>query len=129
MPKLLTVYNLGMDALKSMFYLQWDPSFSFFAEQVLTQDELMIRVPSISIPEDGMSTYQINHLAHVFDRPGGKIEMNKNISLTMRVDQNFRIYQAFKNWKDSILNSQTGVIGDITSGLTNCLIVYTVKSH
>lgn len=123
-------FNLGADALKSLFIIQFDPAFPIFSNLGVTADDLMFRMTSFSVPGSGVSTKEVHWLTQKFLRPGGKIDEEKTLTLqNVRIDVKYALLQAFYDWKDQAANSYTGTIGDlIGSGMTSPFTVQPVKS-
>lgn len=130
MPRIVDVHDLGLDALSNLFVVYFDGlsnlAGGYFSS--ITDDELMFRIQDFPIPASGVNTYEINWWSQTFERPGGKIDAPRELSLNIRIDQNWKIYTAFMNWKQGIANMYNGNLGDVTNNNTATLIASPVVS-
>ena len=126
-----SVFSLGADALKSLFVVRFmDPTFAPFVNNGLSQDELMFRLTTFSVPEGGVEPQEVHFLTQKLTRPGGQIDEPKQITLPFRIDKGFRMLQALYDWRDMAANTYTGVIGDlIGTGMTTSLSVFPISSQ
>lgn len=130
MPSIDTIYNSGLDALANLFEVSIDLSSNtevskLFGDNI--KNELIFRIQNFSVPSSEVSTYEVNWGPWTFDRPSGKISQNREISMDIRVDKRYEIYQGFVNWKNAIQNEYTGVTSNYNDYLVD-IAVYPVSS-
>lgn len=124
-------FNIGADALKNLFVVQFDPTFPVFANLGVTADDLMFRMTQFTVPKSGVGNKEVHWLSQKFLKPDGTIDEEKTLTLSsVRIDLQYSILQAFYDWKDQAANSYTGSIGDILgSNMTSPFHVQPVSSQ
>ena len=126
-----TVFNLGQDAYKSLFVVQFDETFPFFKRLGLKAADLTFRITQFDIPASPVATEEIRWWTQKLVRPGAQSTEDKSLTLSnFRVDHGYKVLQAFYDWKDACLNSYSGEMGDIhAAGLTTNITVMPVTSN
>lgn len=98
------VFNAGADAFSNHYSIILPTSITQLAGIV---DPLTLRINKVSIPEKKITNYDIEKRGRSFSRPNGKIDQEKDVSLTFRVDKKFLCYKAISNWMNYIQNNET----------------------
>lgn len=118
-----SVVNLGLDAMSNLFLVKIDKNLSTFLPSPSNEDEgaegvaeddygVTYRVQDISIPSTGVNTYEVHYLTQSYERPGGKVEMPREINMNIRMDRDWNIYKALLAWKEATHNQKTGAVAD-----------------
>ena len=109
------IYKAGDDALANQFIVVIPP-FQGILDNVYTS----MRINTIEIPDSSIATYEIHSGTQKMTKAAGKSETANEFSFTFRNDKFWRTYQGFKNWKDYVLNEETGIMAeDIAPGGTS----------
>lgn len=101
------IRNLGDDALENLFEMSIGP-IAFITDLQST----LLRIQGFTIPATGITTYDVHYQTQKITKPNGKIDAPNEFDFTFRVDRNWTIYRGFKNWKNAIANSATGIIAN-----------------
>lgn len=124
-----TLYQMGDDALGNQFEVSFSALSLFDA-----LDSLKMRTTNVDIPEYSVSTYTVEHKTQSMVKVGGKITTPKEITLTLRVDKYWGLYNAIKDWLKYIGGEETGqmaednILGGESSFRTD-FTVYTLDSN
>ena len=119
------LHNLGDDALSNLFDCILVP-FPGAIDAVNTQ----FRIQNVSIPSVGVGTYETHYKTQRITKPNGKIEDPKEFSFDYRVDKNWNIYNGFKNWKNIVANTKTGIMTpDLPGSIRIPITVITTDSN
>lgn len=109
------IYLAGDDALANQFQVIIPP-FQGIVDNVYTT----LRITTIEIPDSAVGTYEINYGTQKMTKASGKIDTANEFSFTFRNDKQWNTYQGFKNWKDFVINEETGIAAeDIAPGGTS----------
>lgn len=95
----------GEDALTNHFNMII-PAFP----NALAVASLNLRILTVEIPAQTLSTYTITKRGKTFERPGGVSEQGNEFTFTYRVDKYFQTYQAISQWLGFIKSPTTGAM-------------------
>jgi hypothetical protein len=73
-------------------------------------------------PEHGVVTYEVIKKGQKVVKPGGAEEVDKMFMLTIRVDQEYGVYDDLYNWKQLVYNEDTGSPGRASQFRTTMLV-------
>jgi len=114
------VQNLGDDALQNLFDIIFPP----FPGLITGPDPIRFRITNLSIPATGNTPYEVHYKTQMFTKPSGKVSMPNEFTFTFRVDKFWRIYTSFKNWKNIVADTRTGVLAeDVGIGIAGSIRV------
>ncbi len=122
-----TIYSAGLDALANLFEVNMAPGTNVALLFGAAKDELLFRIQDFEVPPSEAGTYEINYGPWTFDRPNGKVNPTRTVTMNVRLDKKFELYQSFVNWKNSIQNEYTGVIGNVKDYLAD-ISVYPITA-
>jgi len=97
------------DALQN----EWEviiTDFPFLKDSGIDAVSLSLRVVSVSIPEQSISEYDVNYKSRKITKFGGKITTPNEFSFTLRVDKNWKAYNALKKWHNFMANNDSGTL-------------------
>ena len=122
-----TMYSAGLDALANLFevLMTTEKVSAFFTTD--TEPELTFRIQDFEVPASEAGTYSVHYGPWEFDKPNGKVNPNRTITLNVRIDKNFELYQSFTNWKNAIQNEYTGVLNNVNN-YTETLQVFPIRA-
>ena len=114
-----TVYAAGDDSLSN----QWDLILPSFPGSI-DVNNTMIRVTDFDVPEIAINTYTINYKTQALTKPSGKNKTPNTLTFTFRIDKYWQTYEGFENWKNLILNDDTGAMSpDVSLGAASLIRV------
>ena len=99
------LYSLGDDALANLFDCIIPPF-----PGVLNPVQAQFRITGFTVPTTGVGEYEINYKTQRITKPNGLIEDPKEFSFDFRVDKFWLIYNGFKNWKNIVANTRSGLM-------------------
>lgn len=113
----LDVYNLGGDAVKNMFEVY----YYHLPEGVSSAHGLIdaakgnakpsLRTNTISIPQAGITTYEVPFKTVTLKMPGGKLEWDAQFTTEFRIDRYWELYRDLVVWRNKLC-SPDGSIGE-----------------
>lgn len=116
----------GADAMKNLYYLEFRGSLLEDVSQ-----SLKVRVSDFKPPTASQGTNSVNYLTVGLDFPSTSISIDKTISFTFRVDENYSLYKYLLAQQSSTMNANKGWAinrvpdnNDSTNGLTIKAFVY-----
>jgi len=131
------VYDLGDDAFKSLWEISFQNTSTGLTATatgdladlftaVTTSGSSIVgakgapyRVSDFTIPSSGRSSYDVHYKTQKTTKTGGKIEQENEFEISFRVDQNWDLYKALRDWKNIVGDNNTGAIGaDTSTGTT-----------
>jgi hypothetical protein len=113
-----TIYDIGDDAFQSLFLLkiiETGTNNSF--------NDISYRITDVTIPATGRTEYEVPFMSMKFTRAGGKIENENQFTIAFRVDREWALYTALRNWKQTFTDEESGQISG-TYGKVNNIEVY-----
>lgn len=88
---LQSLIDAGSDMMSNLFYV--DFSGGVFNNKEAQAQALKIRVTDITLPQVTHPVNTINYMTVSLDVPKAEVDINKNISFTFRVDDNYELYK------------------------------------
>lgn len=99
------IMNLNDDQMVNMY----DVTFPNGIPGAEDSEQIALRCDqSVDVPEDAVSDYEIFYKGMKIPMPGKVDESAKEITLTVRLDQQWQVYDDLKNYKEMVYNSNTG---------------------
>lgn len=126
-----TVFNLGEDAFANLFEISFTPP-NGIVNQVGAGEMQIARIKGFEIPDTGVETYEVNYKTQSFTRVTAKVDAPNEFTFDIRIDRNYLMYKTFVNWKNSVINTETGQMGEDTSldsGLRTTVSVWPVQAN
>lgn len=116
----------GADAMKNLYYLE-------FSGNLLTDisESLKVRVQDFKPPTATQGTQTINFMTVSMDVPSASITIDKTLSFTFRLDENYKLYKYLLQQQSTTMNGNQGFAtnrvpenNDNSNGLTIRAYVY-----
>jgi hypothetical protein len=102
-----TLIEAGADAFTNLF----DVKFIFPTNAVTNTDkkqaDVSVRIQDFPFPVASLTPYTIAYKAITMKRFAPKIEMDRRLSLPIRLDSEWSIYKYFKKWKSLYFNDDS----------------------
>lgn len=105
MPDIPDITSLGDDALVHQYEvtIHGIPTGGDNAAVTLRMDQ------NVDIPEQTIGEYEIRHKGHLFVKLNRMEETDKHITIDIRIDQDWEVYDTLRKWHRSSFNPQTGI--------------------
>ena len=99
-----TITSLGDDALTNQYEITIDDA------PINQLDNITLRMDqSFEIPQKIYNEYDINIRGHHYVKLGRLEETDKHLTVDVRIDQEWLVYDALEKWRKMGLDSQTGI--------------------
>lgn len=106
------LYNVGEDTFKNYFKLQIVSPEKISAKW---EEEFSIRVNDVAVPAQTSQLYEVPFLTHKILKKKSTITNPSEFTFNIRVDKEWKVYQAFLEWKKNTENNTTGKLGEDTA--------------
>jgi len=101
-----SLINLAADSAKNMF------DVSITDSAILSRNdpngELRFRAQGFTVKEPKASTFDVEYKTVKIQKPKPKIDLDRTITLKVRLDANFGFYDAFKQLENTVFDGETG---------------------
>ncbi len=114
---LSTLIGAGEDAHQNLYYVKFFGSSDFANVDMF--NALKVRADDISLPTPSHGTDSISYMTVSMDRPNASYEIDKSISITFRVDDNYDIYKFLLDRQAKTSKANLGYAGDYVQGTSN----------
>ena len=116
----------GADAMTNMYEVNFTlPDSSILGVDASSTKNLRIRTDGFTPPADSQATYAVHWKTVSVDRPSTKINMERQFSVTFRVDANWDLYKLLLKWKSL---TSVGSVGYASQLLTDALGTVAIKA-
>lgn len=110
-----TILGLGNDQLSTQYELAFPNGIPGGATADEMRDIMLRTQGSFTIPNEGVGSYESFYKGLKVNRPNGLDESTKELTIDVRVDELWGVYDAFKNWKNQVFNPLGGTVGNVKS--------------
>lgn len=107
MAKIDTLLMYGEDALANHYSI----TFPIISQMGTVLDNFTMRVKTVDIPAQEISTYDVWKAGRRAERVSGNNETSYDVEVTYRHDKHFRCYKGLTAWKQYIQDNVTGFMG------------------
>ena len=114
---LSTLIGAGEDAHQNLYYVKFLGSSDF--ENADMSNALKVRADDISLPTASHGTDPISYMTVSMDRPNATYEIDKSLSISFRVDENYEIYKFLLDRQAKTSKANLGYAGDYVEGNQN----------
>ena len=114
---LSTLIGAGEDAHQNLYYVKFLGSSDF--ENADMSNALKVRADDISLPTASHGTDSISYMTVSMDRPNATYEIDKSLSISFRVDENYDIYKFLLDRQANTSKANLGYAGDYVEGNQN----------
>lgn len=99
------VYNLGGDAVKNMFDVEFGVLPNGIGDATagytgLKSNSKCYRTRTFSVPSVGIMTYDIDYKSVKIKMPGGKLEYEPKFTTELRIDRYWNVYKDLAKWRN-----------------------------
>jgi len=101
-----SLIDLAADSAKNMFDVSITDSAILAG--IDTNDELRFRAQGFTVKEPKASTYDVDYKTVKIQKPKPKIDLDRTITLKVRLDANFGFYDGFKQLENKVFDGETG---------------------
>jgi hypothetical protein len=114
----LAIHTMGNDQMATQYELSFPNGIP--GTDADTIRNILLRLHgAFTIPNDGVGTYDTWYKGIKSTRPNGVEESTKEFPLEIRVDENWQVYDAFKNWKNRVHNPLGGTVGVVKTDISD----------
>ena len=100
-----TILNLEDDQLSSQFQVQFPNGIPLGG----SGDNIILRMDqSVQVPRESVGSYDFYYKGMKITRPNMTDESEKLLTLNIRLDQQWEVFDDLQNWKRSVYNPITG---------------------
>ncbi len=92
--------NSGFDAFSNLYRVEITPPIGVSSEVFVTD----VRVKDFSAPTLSLTSYENHYNTISFPRLAPMIEGDRTFELTFRVDANYKLYYALKDWRAKLID-------------------------
>ena len=89
----------GADAMSNMYEVAFTFPRTVASTPITDITKLRIRADGFTPPSDSQQTYEVHWKTVSLTRPAAKIVMDRQFSITFRVDANWDLYKSLLKWK------------------------------
>lgn len=98
-----SLIKAGADAMKNLYYLEFQGGII----EDITQ-ALKVRVQDFKPPTGTQGVHTVNYLTVSVDMPNTEISMDKTLSFTFRLDENYTLYRYLLAQQSTTMNGNLG---------------------
>lgn len=114
------VYNLGGDAVKNMFDVEFGDLPTGIGNATagytgLKSNSKCYRTKTFGVPSVGITTYDIDYKSVKIKMPGGKLDYEPKFTTELRIDRYWNVYKDLVKWRNYLASPATGAIGADTA--------------
>lgn len=100
------IISLGDDQMANNFVLSFPGGIPTGGDA----DAISLRMEeALPMPEDGGGEYEIVYQGLKLVKPNTTDQMDKHVTINVRVDSQWQIYKDLKKWKSAVFNNVTGI--------------------
>ena len=114
---LSTLIGAGEDAHQNLYYVRFLGSSDF--ENADMSNVLKVRADDISLPTPSHGTDSISYMTVSMDKPNANYDIDKSISISFRVDDNYEVYKFLLDRQAKTSKANLGYAGDYVQGSDN----------
>ena len=114
---LSTLIGAGEDAHQNLYYVRFIGSSDF--ENADMSNVLKVRADDISLPTPSHGTDSISYMTVSMDKPNANYDIDKSISISFRVDDNYEVYKFLLDRQAKTSKANLGYAGDYVQGSDN----------
>lgn len=115
-----TIYSMGDDALSNAASMTIATLPGIFD----TVEDLQLRIKTFDIPEYSVKFYEVTYKGEKIEKPKPGNDVDKTVSVSFRLDKQWKCYNLLKKWGQAIYNHEAGDtgLGDV-DGVTRTTII------
>ncbi len=114
---LVTIQNDAFDNLYDI-----EITLPSLATQEISELHLKLRAGDVSIPEPKVDAYKISYKTVEIEKPKPKVNLDRKLSLSFRIDANYDLYESLKDWQE-LLFTEEGDYAPLNAGSYGKIIV------
>ncbi len=100
---LVTIQNDAFDNLYDI-----EITLPVLVDQTFSDIHLRLRSGDVTIPEPKVDSYKIPYKTVEIEKPKPKITLDRKLGISFRIDANYALYEALKDWQELVFTDDGG---------------------